>query len=50
MPLDWWIMDICGSARYSTCNMLFGIFVGEKRKIICFGHFLIFFHNFFFQG
>ena len=49
MPLDLGIMNICGSARYSTFNMLFGIFVGEKRKIIFFGHFSIFFENFFFK-
>ena len=49
MPLDSGIMNICGSARYSTCNMLFGIFVGKKRKIIFFGHFSSFFEIFFFQ-
>ena len=50
MPLDLGIMNISGSARYSTCNMLFGIFVGEKRKIIFFGHFSIFFQIILFQG
>ena len=49
MPLDSWIMDICGYARYYTCNMLFGIFVGEKRKIIFFGNFSIFFKFCFFM-
>ena len=61
MPLDSGIMNICGSARYSTCNMPFGTdsafsqgqalrTVGGKRKIIFFGHFSIFFQIFFFQG
>ena len=49
MPLDLEIMNICGSARYSTCNMLFGIFVEEKRKIIFFGLFQFFFKFFFFR-
>ena len=40
---------MCGSARYSTCNMPFGIFVEEKRKIIFFGHFSICFQIFFFK-
>jgi len=49
MPLDSGIMNVCGSARYSTCNVRFGIFVSEKRKIIFFGHFSIFFKFCFFM-